>query len=182
MISYKRFFESSDIISVPIANLRYSSYFPNAMYMALNSHFISDDDYILCPLYRNGDFQVGITGGVKVDEKFETGAVRECGEEIGLIPTVLKKMGCGNVRNKKINIYVCNIKDTEVVSEEFHWKKGEKEEKDSNDKKIGVIMYGVKDKILGYMRNDKIYRYYSSDAIVGMVCVKAGKVRKKLEK
>jgi 8-oxo-dGTP pyrophosphatase MutT (NUDIX family) len=182
MISYKRFFENSNIISIPTTNLTYSNYFPNSMYHALNSNLILDDDYILCPLYRNGDFQVGITGGVKINEKFEDAALRECGEEVGLIPKVLKTIEYGSVGNKKITVYVCDIKNSEAVSEQFHWKKNENEEKDSNDKKIGVIIYGCKDKILEYMKNDKIYRYYSSDAIVGIVCVKVGRIRKKLKK
>ena len=95
--------------------------------------------------------------------------------------------GDGGHETDPSKIVVSDHSDPKVATESInaireYLKKGEKEEKDSNDKKIGVIMYGVKDKILGYMRNDKIYRYYSSDAIVGMVCVKAGKVRKKLEK
>ena len=61
-------------------------YFPNNLCEAVFHDDIEDDDYILCPYYSDGDFQVGVTGSIANNETYKEGMLRELGEEIGLKP------------------------------------------------------------------------------------------------
>lgn len=75
-------FEKTDTIKYPP-----SKYFPKSMSVALkiglsNKGYIRSNDYIIGPLYKSGEFQIGMTGTVEEKEPFTIAAAREMGEEI----------------------------------------------------------------------------------------------------
>jgi len=51
---------------------------------------VSDDTFVIGPLYQLGDAQLFVTGKAKTHEEMITGALREVEEELGIRPTSLQ--------------------------------------------------------------------------------------------
>jgi hypothetical protein len=159
-----------------------SKYFPKTMITSLkiglsNKGYIRQDDYIIGPLYKGGEFQIGMTGTIEEKESPYNAAAREMGEEIGLIPkdnNSLKiiRSDSYNKNNKKITftVYDAYIKKCIPVLE-FQNEADLSKTKDSIDK-VGCYIYGSKRDILEFL-GGPIYRYKSPDEIVGLVAIKA---------
>lgn len=170
-----------------IKDLVFSKWFPSPMEKAFAKLYgkeIRKDDYILGPLYKEGDFQVGATGTLERDESYSCAMARELGEEIGLVPTVSKhsrkatdnftEIGSyryGRGGSKMMRVYSLYIKDTIPVKEFEH---GADLSKSVDDKKrkSGCFVYGSKKDILTFLERE-IYHYDSPDSIIGVVGVKA---------
>lgn len=191
MSIYVRFFRKKDyeVLRKPV----WSTYFPNNLCEAIFHNDIEDDDYILCPYYSEGDFQIGITGNIAKNESYKEGILRELGEEIGLKPryspadieflsnsnmTLSKKR---TMKDKRMSVYMVDILDLKPLVSTEH-KKKKQIAKDSDNKKVGCIVYGDKKTILNFLSMVDIYRYYSTDKLKGIVAVKISEVRKYVKK
>lgn len=191
MSIYVRFFRKKDyeVLRKPV----WSTYFPNNLCEAIFHKDIEDDDYILCPYYSDGDFQIGVTGSIAKNESYKKGMLRELGEELGLKPryspadiellsnsimTFGKKR---TTKDKRMSVYMVDILDLKPLESREH-KKKKQTAKDSNDKKVGCVVYGDKKIILNFLGMDDINRYYSTDKLSGIVAVKVSEVRKYLKK
>ena len=141
---------------------------------------ISDDCFILCPVYvTNGiyDFQIGISGFVKYKEygretPFES-IVREIGEEVGLLVSdtyhpknVYSKKYTFNIRNlldipmSYSNIVINNRKD--VIPKE----------------KVYCVIYGSEIDIDMYLTQRNIFRFFGNDGIIAIGKMKVLDIRK----
>lgn len=159
-----------------------SKYFPRSMVDGLKialgkNGYIRHDDYIIGPLYRLGDFQIGMTGTVEEKETFHNAISRELGEEIGLVPKANNSLNVLKVsryekQTKKITftVYDIYIKHCNPVTE-YQDNAILSKNKDCNDK-VGCFIYGNKKDILDFL-NSKIYRYKSEDDIIGLVAIQA---------
>jgi len=187
MSIYLRFFRKNDyeVLRKPV----WSTYFPNNLCEAIFHTDIEDDDYILCPYYSDGDFQIGVTGSIAKNESYKQGVLRELGEEIGLKPRYspadIEFLSNGNMtlgkkrtkKDKRMSVYMVDILDLKPLTNTEHNKK-KQTDKDSNNKKVGCIVYGDKKTILNFLSMDDIYRYYSTDKLKGIVAIKISEVRK----
>jgi ADP-ribose pyrophosphatase YjhB (NUDIX family) len=187
MSIYVRFFKKKDyeVLKRPV----WSTYFPNNLCEAIFHNNIEEDEYILCPYYSDGDFQIGVTGSIAKNESYKEGVLRELGEEIGLKPRYSPadieflsngKMTLGKNRttkDKRMSVYMVDILDLKPLTNTEHNKK-KQTAKDSNNKKVGCIVYGDKKTILNFLSMDDIYRYYSTDKLKGIVAIKISEVRK----
>ena len=170
-------YEKSDTNTYPV-----SRYFPKTMSVALKiglsgRGYIRLDDYIIGPLYKGGDFQIGMTGTIEEKESPYNAAAREMGEEIGLIPkdnNALKIIRSDSYEkgNRRITftVYDAYIKKCIPVLE-FQNEADLSKTKDSYDK-VGCYIYGTKRDILEFLEGP-IYCYKSPDEIVGLVAIKA---------
>lgn len=192
MSIYVRFFRKKDyeVLRKPV----WSTYFPNNLCEAVFHDDIEDDDYILCPYYRDGDFQIGVTGSIAKNESYKEGILRELGEEVGLkhrySPADVEFLSNGNMtlgskrttkKDKRMSVYMVDILDLKPLDSKEH-KKKKQTAKDSNDKKVGCIVYGDKKTILNFLSMDNIHRYHSTDKLSGIVAVKISDVRKYVKK
>ena len=65
--------------------IKASKYVPIIIQYLLNDIYkFNDDDYIMCPHYKSGDFQIGITENCKVKEDTKQSVLRGINEEVGL--------------------------------------------------------------------------------------------------
>lgn len=156
-------------------NIIWSRYFPKPMVHALFHEDIKNEHYILCPIYSNGDTQVGVTGTIGTSETYDKGMIREIGEEIGLSPSqsvrdvhfiTVKKVPN---KNQNISVYIASIDNLKPLNESDHDFKFTTQGRDDRTKKVGCIVYGEKTKMIEYLNRTKIFRYYSQDDIVGIV-------------
>ena len=187
---YRRIFSSDTIEEVGVGDHPVSHYFPvpmkDAVLRMMEGDIIAPSDYVLCPLYNAGDFQIGVTGSVEIMEADTRAISRELGEEIGLVPIhnhslrLIKKYNWlksqsgnrGAQRYIDFTVYALPIKRCVPVLEHQHMislSNG----KDDRSKKVGCYVYGDKDTILSFLSSDRIYRYKSEDSIVGIVALKA---------
>jgi hypothetical protein len=154
----------------------FSSYFPKPMLSAFNNEFdynIRSSDYILGPLYKSGDFQVGVTGHVKRNEDNNQAIARELGEEIGIVPknySKLFKIGTYLYKKSNMPVYSLYIKDSINVLDSQQGANLSKE--NDTKKKVGCFVYGRKADILKILQED-VYRYNTDDDIIGIVAVMA---------
>lgn len=191
MSTYVRFFRKKDyeVLRKPV----WSTYFPNNLCEAIFHNDIKDDDYILCPYYSKGDFQIGVTGNIAKNESYKKGIIRELGEEIGLKPRYssanIEFLSNGNMtlgkkrtmKDKRMSVYMVDILDLKPLVSTDH-KKKKQTAKESDNKKVGCIVYGDKKTILNFLSIVDIYRYYSTDKLKGIVAVKISEVRKYVKK
>lgn len=170
-------FENKKIIKDDITTYTFSTYFPKMMRKAMNSHMIKENHFVLCPLYDKGDFQIGVTGKVKLRETFFHGINRELGEEVGLIIKNRKKLYYIKPITKKNTInqsFVINIKDTKPVP--INNKNFIDLRPDTNNKKVGCIIYGEESDIISFMQKP-IYRFLNDDKIIGLVSINVKDVK-----
>lgn len=153
-----------------------STFFPKAMKQsflhALDDGKIRLTDYVLCPLYKEGDFQIGVTGSVKVEEKIRDATSRELGEELGCIPSDnehLNKLKRYAEGKKTYSIYSMQISKTIPVPCHLHNVNISKKQ-DQRDEKVGCFVHGSYKDIVGFIQKQN-NRYYSSDAIVGLAAI-----------
>ena len=150
-----------------------SRYFPKIMQKTIR--FLKKEDYILGPIYEDGDFQFGVTGSVTINEKYENGLARELGEEIGLVPKsleFLKFMGSEKDRKNQImNVYTLDINNTVPVLDHQEDIKVSLE-KDDKIRKVGCFVHGTENEIIKFLSQKKIYVYSSDDKIVGIGAIK----------
>jgi hypothetical protein len=170
-------YEKSDTIKYPV-----SRYFPKSMLVSLKIGLgkngpIRTDDYIIGPLYKSGEFQIGMTGTVEEKESSHHAAARELGEEIGLVPKndfALKPIRTNSYDKggKKIifTVYDAYIKKCMPVL--AHQNNADLSKGNDCSNKVGCYVYGLKRDILDFL-NGQIYRYKSEDDIVGLVAIKA---------
>lgn len=152
----------------------------NALRKALSkSGYIRDSDYILGPLYERGDLQIGVTGGVAMQEPTWIAASRELGEEIGLVPRSkenLHKLHKGIYPSRRgykdMRVYDLFMSDCLPVLDHQHGAKVTTRQDDKN-LKVGVYVYGTRQQIYKYLCTSAIYVYHSSDDIVGVGAIRA---------
>lgn len=162
-----------------------SRYFPLPMVKALqfalsNKGYVRDDDYIIGPLYTKNEFQIGMSGTLEKNESFFNAIAREMGEEIGIIPknnnslNLIKQYNFQR-KNKQVKFYVYDayIKDCIPVLE--HQNNANLSKTSDGDDKVGCYIYGNKKDVLNFL-GSQIYRYKTSDNIIGLVAVKAGDI------
>lgn len=169
--------EESDTTKHPI-----SSYFPKIMVAAFRNGFgkngyIRNEDYIIGPVYRSGDFQIGFTGTVEEKEGFYNAISREMGEEIGLVPKDTKsvsilKNSTYNKEGKKITFTVYDAYIKHCIPVLDHQNNASLSKQKDSRNKVGCFIYGSKKDILHFF-NSKIYRYKSTDDIIGLAAIKA---------
>lgn len=181
-----RTFSSSSVSESTTDTYSCSRYFPFPMKHALfklSGPFgcIRSDDYILCPLYDDNAFQIGVTGTVEEKEQFEHAMMRELGEEIGVVPTKLNKLKIYNWQrhdkpDTEFHVYYTNLQSCLAVDPDKH---GESfsQNSDRNDQKVGCFIYGDIDEIKSFLSQEKIGVYGSPDHIIGVVAVKMTELR-----
>lgn len=159
-----------------------STYFPPIMRDTLLELIkrgkIGQNSYILGPVYKAGDIQIGVTGTSKGRETFYSAMIRELGEELGIYPVENKDMPeiYFDNRVKKYATYSLDVSKAENIAETLDGMivgQG----RDIKRNKVGVIVYGTKNDCLKYL-NSKIYRFSSEDAIIGVGAIKVGDVKK----
>lgn len=168
-----------------------STYFPLPMKKAFLKGIgdigkIRPNDYILGPLYKGGDLQIGVTGGRGVQELAWKATARELGEEVGLVPRSkrdLWKLCKGNYGtrrgNKEMQVFDLYIRHTYPVLDHQHGvtiPHG----RDDPRLKVGCFIYGTRDDIFQFLDED-IYVYESPDDIAGVGAFKASDILKWIE-
>jgi hypothetical protein len=152
--------------------LVYSNHFPKPMKKALED--VPKTSYILCPVYEDGEYQIGITGTVGKRENIIDGLARELGEEIGLTlkhKNSAKHITSKNVRGKRYDIYTSHIDDLTPVKNNKHDFVFTRQGKDNRNKKVGCIVYGEEYKFREFLSMSVINRYGSDDVIIGLVAI-----------
>jgi hypothetical protein len=170
-----RKFDEKDMEENDSKNYPISTYFPLEMnvslFMCVLKHsLIKKDDYLLCPLYEAGDFQIGVTGSCQGTETSNEGLKREVGEELGVIPAgkIYKIREFVN-DTKTYSTYACDIKNCNfILNKNLDKSKG----KDNKNKKIGCFIFGNKTDILDFLSRGEIFPYKSEDNIIGVVAIK----------
>lgn len=187
-VVYYRKFDTKKVIKTTLIECNsFKSFFPTPMRVSLDRALsikgkISENDWILCPLYDEQNFQIGVTGFVELKEQIKNGAARELGEEIGLIPekneylhliqeNIWYKKDKNHVDFPVFDIY---IKNCIPVPEHLDGKKIGQYGDDKN-RKVGCYVYGEQIELLKFLESEKIFRYSSGDKIIGvaMVCPKS---------
>ena len=137
------------------------------------------DDYLICPLYSAGDFQIGITGTVEEDESLAHAIYREMGEEIGFVPDEkgLKVVDDYISKGKPFRVYDAFYQFCIPVNSALNNVKLSRS-KDSK-KKVGAFFYGPRQRIFkNVLEYPKISRFKNEDDIVGFVAVQVGNIDK----
>lgn len=172
---YLRRFNKKGVEKKTTDEIKISKYFPTPMKESfkklLNNKLINKENYIICPLYTQGDVQFGITGTTKRGESSTVAIARECGEEVGLVPdnlsslNPLKKFTKENIT---FNTFYIDISNTTKVLD--HQQVVINRNKDTRDK-VGCILHGSKYLSLKFLETN-IYRYKSEDDISGVCAIK----------
>lgn len=164
-------------------NLKVSRHLPYIMKQILYDSRILDKHYMLCPLYPEGDFQIGVTGRLEKrlnsqesKESPKLGMDRELKEEIGIKvynfrdikPSVVHLGGEKHSYGYIVNINDCTYTTGGEIKIGVHT---------GNIKKVGCIVFGNKSQINSYM-NAPVIPYTDSDGIIGVVAVSVGDIRK----
>lgn len=167
----------------------FSGFFPKGLKDAFQGLFENPDvkltaeDYILCPIYERGDFQVGVTGTVQKDEKSIDAACRELGEEIGCIPiheSLMKEVGVHTNCKRQTVIYAIYLGQCISVPDHLDNVNVAKSI-DDKTRRIGCFVFGSKKNVVNFLFQKKINRYYSDDKIVGIAAVTVGDICKHFE-
>ncbi len=179
---YVREFSMDRMFETDCQTYARSRYFPFPMKNALsrlsryNGHIFSTD-YILCPIYDDKTFQVGVTGSVEEKEESTCAILRELGEEIGVIPKVdsirsvkLYEWRRFDKPDTEFTVYETNIKDCGFVSKDDDGVVFS-QEIDRTDKKVGCYVYGIKKDVVDFLNRENIYVYGSDDHIIGIAAV-----------
>ena len=176
---FVRKFNNTEVDFVPLNQVSISPYFPYPLSIALYNHTIKDTDYILCPYFKHGDVQIGMTGTLFVSESsYYMGLLRELGEELGLKPkNKFSTYWLANkqLRHKRMSVYIGKINEMVPLTEEegqVGWT-----EQDDRTRKVGCLIYGSNEDILKYLHLPKHYRYINADAIVGLAILKVGDIK-----
>lgn len=173
-----------------------SDYFPRAMKQGfielVNQRIIFDDDYIIGPFYYDKnrptpyDGQIGFTGGIMSQESDMDGCIREMGEEIGLVPINKRDLHIveeENYRGKTSTIYACDITKTRPLSYSEHNRDLTRNlGKDQRHRKTGGFVVGKKTEIQNFFNKQYIYRYFSTDNIIGLIAIPVRVIKSKLNK
>ena len=180
---FVRKFTENAIVESTTDSYKISYYLPDPMkkaYIDLRSRDkMRKDDYLVCPLYSAGDFQIGITGTVEVDENLNRAIYREMGEEIGFVPDGkgLKIIGDYISKGRPFRVYDAFSQFCIPVDAALDDVKISKS-RDSN-KKVGAFLYGTRhaiiNNILGF---PKFSRFKNEDNIVGIVGVQVNEIDK----
>jgi hypothetical protein len=145
------------------------------------------DDYIIGPLYKNkrgrpADLQIGVTGGIAVQEPAWIAASRELGEETGLVPyskTDLKSVLTGTYSTKRgykqMKVYNLYVGDAIPVREHQHGAKVTSRE-DHKTAKVGCLAFGTLARVKAFLSKRKIYIYHSNDNIMGVGAFKVSDI------
>lgn len=161
----------------------FSHYLPSAVKSAIlqdyREKYLADHHYILCPIYEEGDIQIGCTGSAtdrELPDK-KRAMSRELGEELGIVPTskeklyrILSRSERGRYGVKKYSVYGLALKDCLPVVDSQHGIKVAVG-RDVRNEKVGCIVYGTKSCVEKFLSQPKIYRYYSTDDLVGIAAV-----------
>jgi hypothetical protein len=173
----------------------FSSYIPQPMRDAIDiekkNHLI-ETDYIICPLYKSGDIQIGVTGSLKLNEiKFSAnhnqaesiGIYRELSEEIGIHPKNSEKINKiyeDTCKGKKYVIFSLYLGNSEIVDKIYNNYVADVSA-DDKQKKIGCIVYGSEE-IVKDVFSKPFYRLKDKDDIVGVVAVPVELIFSRLQK
>lgn len=161
-----------------------SQFYPYPMKRGLNHALIrgiiKPTDYILGPVYRNNEVQIGVTGTAELNEEITSSAGRELGEEIGLIPNTLtdlkliriykwERQNHGPVDFTVFSLNMDNCQPVQTTNKMgLH--------SDDRKRKIGCLLFGRYEQVINFLQSEKIYRYHSNDDIIGIAAVRAGDV------
>lgn len=191
-ICFRKFFKDTELrLYSNINELKndhpVSSHLPAPMGQILTECNIPDDNYILCPLYEEGDYQLGVTGKPLFGDRPETGLTRELGEELGIIyvnPRSLKCQKTFRVGQRINYAWTCDISETKrisdndgnlsyyppVIPDKAYTRFGEI--KEDFKVRVGCIVHGDFDKISEYMSNVSTV-WSSGDKIIGVIAISA---------
>jgi hypothetical protein len=107
---------------------------------------LSNENYILGPVYTNNELQIAMSGSVQYTEQNLDGLIREMSEELGVIPRDIKDVNfINNQQNKNqlMSLYSIHIKNTKPFDEN---KIDESFGYDNKKNKVNGIIYGdIKD-------------------------------------
>ena len=164
-----------------LRQIKWTRYFPKPLITALKK--VGSDQFILGPVYRNGNVQLGVTGSAHKDDSYLSTAFRELGEEIGLVPKAASSLQLtysGNFptcigREKFIKVYLTRLSELEPVAEKDH--NSAVEAKDDRTKKVGCIVAGTRSQVLAFLNKENIFRFFSTDDIVGIAAVSCKSAR-----
>jgi len=179
---FVREFNTNTVYDTDTNTYPLSSYFPEQMRDALKkamskNGYIRKSDYILGPIYKSGDVQIGCTGTVENNEEMDQAMIRELGEEIGIVP--LKKSYLFLVKkytesNRTFHVYESYIKHCIPVLDHQHGAVLSRN-KDSKNK-VGCYIYGDKKTVLNFLNSETINIYKNTDSIIGVGAIRAGLV------
>jgi hypothetical protein len=155
-------------------DVKFSKYFPESMDKAFAKVLknVNHNKYILCPIYRQGDIQVGVTGHVKTNETVIEGLCREVKEELCIAPirdiiTVEKNRKEGR---KTYNIFAVDINNCKTMNKKEQ--KTSNQASDNRDNKVGCYIYGSRESILKHLNSASLDNFPGSDDIVGISAIK----------
>lgn len=115
---------------------------------------LSNENYILGPIYSNNELQIAMSGSVQYTEHNLDGLIREMGEELGVIPQDIKDVDFINTqqnKNQYMSLYSIPMKNTKPFDEN---KIGETFGYDNKQNKVNGIIYGDINEVLSIF--DKI--------------------------
>lgn len=139
--------------------LTISTFLPNAIEIGLE--WADPGSYILCPVYSDGDLQVGITGKAHVTENINDAATREVAEEIGAIPQDIFRYHIGLI--DKFNLFVFPFSDTINVDDHPAPPSGT----DSRTR-VAIVLHADYDDVYDFLSQPKVKLWPSTDNIVGV--------------
>ena len=134
----------------------------------INLGVIKETDYIISIGYKEGDFQIGLSGSpYKCEKSFEKAMHRELGEEIGLKLKPREKNPISfskNIINGSTQIYGISMDNIlPLTKKDINNYSSENKDKrfiDDKQRKVGMIVFGDKELVLKTMI--KIKNFYPS--------------------
>jgi hypothetical protein len=164
-----------DIINIPIyringhsdqllqTQLSISTYLPEIIIYGLQ--YVPNDTYIFCPLYVNGDVQIGVTGHCHFDETPEQAITRELSEEIGLTPIDVSHFFIDESLAFNHDLFVIPLSET--IPTNVPTKSGS-----DSQNRVAALVYGSQDEVYNYLSGKKIHLWKSYDNIIGILALR----------
>lgn len=151
----------------------------SAIFKDYRDKYLTNEHFIVCPVYKAGDIQIGCTGSAtdrELPDK-KRAMSRELGEEIGILPLSKEKLYRILTRTEKTQyskktytIYSLNLKDCIPVLDSQHGIKANLG-RDVRSEKVGCIVYGNNKSVKKLLEQEKIFRYYTTDDITGIATI-----------
>lgn len=167
---YIRMFNTEKVIKKTI---KQSKYFPYPMRDAFKKLKDQRDLFIICPIFSNEEFQVGITGKMEENETIKDCVIREVGEEVGLVPDKIDFINDyiwkGSITFFIYNIDIKNCRNVIDCSSKSKFE-------DIKHKKVGCFIYGEEEEVYSYLKS-KISVYKNNDDIIGIAGVKISDIK-----
>ena len=132
---------------------------------------LSNENYILGPIYTNNELQIAMSGTVQYTEHNLDGLIREMSEELGLIPQDIKDVNLINTQQNKnqcMSLYSIHMKNTKPFDEN---KIDESFGYDNKQNKVNGIIYGDIKEVLSIFDNINGNKPDTGEDIIGVCAI-----------